>query len=68
MEQEQNMLSMFTTDPLAFSRLPAREQMQVVRDLAGIDIAKLEEAYKSSYEERRFVNRDLNVDNTVQSD
>ena len=53
------MLSVFTANPTAFSKMRPKEQVQIVKDLSGIDTAKFEEARVSLYEERKYVNREV---------
>ncbi len=43
-------------DPLAFSRMDGKKQLEVVRELAGVDTTELEKEYKAIYAERAAVN------------
>jgi hypothetical protein len=45
-----------TFDPLAFRQLDAQKQLEVVRDLAGVDTTKIEAKYAEVYRERADVN------------
>ena len=46
-------------DPLAFSRMKPTEQLKVVKELAGIDLTKLDEEKQKAYDERTQVNREM---------
>jgi hypothetical protein len=53
------LLSELTVDPLAFARKDPREQVEVVKRLAGLDTSRLEAQEASLREERTLVNREL---------
>lgn len=44
-------------DPLAFARMPAKEQAEVLRRLAGIDLADLDKRIHEAFTERTVANR-----------
>jgi len=46
-------------DPLAFSNMAPKEQIETLKNVLGIDTTTLDEAYKLAYEERRNNGRDL---------
>lgn len=45
-------------DPLAFTKHPAKQQLETLRQLVGIDFTKLNEERKGHYESRTMANRD----------
>lgn len=54
-----NLVSELTMDPLAFARKNAKEQVEVVKSLAGIDTRKVEAKAVDLFQERTLVNREL---------
>lgn len=50
-----------TFDPLEFSRMPAKEQVEVLRDLVAIDVDfdEVEAQNKADYDKRTIVNRQV---------
>jgi len=46
-------------DPLAFERLKPKEMFEQLKGLAGLDFTELDAEYRSKYDLRRDVNRDL---------
>lgn len=59
------MLSDFTIDPLAFTRLKNKEQVEFVKKIAGIDTTEIDEEYKKLYDERTFINRHVDEKKTL---
>ena len=51
------LLGALAFDPLAFSRLPAREQYIQIRDMVGLDFAGAEESNRADYAERTDANQ-----------
>lgn len=47
-------------DPLAFSRMKPRDQLETLRGLVGIDTADLDRRRKALYDERALAGRDVN--------
>jgi DNA repair exonuclease SbcCD ATPase subunit len=52
-------LSSFTIDPLYISRLKPKDQIDAIKEVAGVDTTKVEEEARSIYEERTIENREL---------
>ncbi len=48
-----------TFDPLAFLRMDAKKQWEVLRELAGLDFSDIEKEYKSVYDERARFNANV---------
>ena len=48
-------------DPLAFSRMPPRDQAETLRALVGLDFGDLDAQRAKLYDERRGVNRDVST-------
>ncbi len=46
-------------DPLAFSRMDSKKQLETLKSLVGIDFSKLDEEKKRIYDDRTLVNRDI---------
>jgi len=46
-------------DPLAYVRLPAKEQAETLRKLSGVDFSLLDAKRQKAYEERTLANRSL---------
>lgn len=46
-------------DPLAFSRMDAKRQVETLRDILGVDFTDLDNERKNAYDERTFVNREI---------
>ena len=46
-------------DPLAFIRRPAKDQLNILRDLAGLDFGDLDERREAAYAERKLANREV---------
>jgi DNA repair exonuclease SbcCD ATPase subunit len=44
-------------DPLAFSRMDAKAQVETLKALVGVDFAKLDEERRNAYDERTSINR-----------
>lgn len=53
------LLSSFTIDPLYISRLKPKQQIEVIKEIAGIDTSKVEEEAREIYDERTIENREL---------
>jgi DNA repair exonuclease SbcCD ATPase subunit len=49
--------SKISFDPLAFSRMPAKEQAELLKQLAGLDFTKLDDERKDAFDERTVVSR-----------
>jgi len=47
-------------DPLEFSNMPAAKQLEVVREMTGLDFAQHDRKREALYNQRRDVNRDAN--------
>ena len=56
-----DMYGKLTFDPLAFSRMDARKQVETLRDLAGLDFGSADAARKELFTERTIVNRELDT-------
>lgn len=54
-----SLINEFTVDPLEFARKPVKEQVEIIKDIAGISTDKLEEQQKEYAEERLYVKRQL---------
>lgn len=52
-------LSSFTIDPLYISRLKPKNQIEVIKEIAGIDTTEVEEEAKELYDKRTIENREL---------
>ncbi len=48
-----------TFDPLAFSRMPPKEQVNTLKSLVGLDFSELDERRQELYDERTLVNREV---------
>lgn len=46
-------------DPLAFSRLPAKEQAQMLRDVIGLDTTGIDDERRKVYDRRTEINSDV---------
>ena len=53
------LLSEFTVNPLTFAKRAPKDQIEIVKQLGGIDTTELDEAYQVAYEERTVVNREV---------
>ncbi|MCR4294647.1 MAG: AAA family ATPase, partial [Elusimicrobia bacterium] len=53
------LVGILSFDPLAFARLPAKEQAETLRKLAGLDFAAQDGQRRTLYEQRTEVNRDV---------
>jgi DNA repair exonuclease SbcCD ATPase subunit len=53
------MVGALSFDPLAFSRMKAKEQEESLRELLGIDTSALDAAREEAYAERTLINRDV---------
>jgi hypothetical protein len=53
------MLSDFTIDPLAFTRLKNKEQVEFVKKIAGINTTALDEKRQALFDERTYINRNV---------
>lgn len=54
-----HLISEFTVDPLSFQRKSAREQIDLLKRLGGIDTTKIEEKYEDVKSKRTNTNRDI---------
>lgn len=61
------LLSEFTIDPLSFSRLKPKEQIETVKKLAKIDTTELESEHQKLYDERTYINRIVKEQETLLS-
>jgi hypothetical protein len=50
-----------TLDPLAFSRMPSRQQLETLKGLVGLDFTELDEDRAAAYSERTIVNRSVSA-------
>lgn len=48
-----------TFDPLAFSRMPPKEQVNTLKSLVGLDFSELDANRQALYDERTLVNREV---------
>lgn len=46
-------------DPLAFTREKSAKQLEILRELAGIDTSAIDTEYQTAFDERTGINRDL---------
>ena len=46
-------------DPLAFLTMEPEKQLTIIKELAGVDLSKLDEEKKKIYEERVLINREI---------
>lgn len=55
------LIGAITFDPLEFSRMPAKEQVKVLRETAQLDVdfEAVDAANKEDYDERTFINREV---------
>jgi len=53
------LLSEFTANPLAFAKKQPKEQIEIVKQLGGINTDKIEAAYDATFQERTIENREL---------
>ncbi len=53
------LLSEFTVNPLAFAKRAPKEQIEIVKQLGGINTDKIEQAHEATYQERTIVNREV---------
>lgn len=53
------LIGQISFDPLAFTREKSARQLEILRQLAGVDTSKLDADYKTAFDERTNVNRDL---------
>ncbi len=53
------LLSEFTVNPLTFAKRAPKDQIEIVKQLGGIDTTEIEEAYQVAYEDRTMVNREV---------
>lgn len=49
----------FTIDPLAFTRLKNKEQIDFVKRIAGIDTTEIEAKYDALFNERAYINKQV---------
>jgi DNA repair exonuclease SbcCD ATPase subunit len=54
----QKLYGKLSFDPLAFTRMDPKKQLQTLRDLLGLDFADLDARRRKAFEERTDVNRD----------
>jgi chromosome segregation ATPase len=54
-----DLIGRLSFDPLAFSRLPAKEQAETLRKLAGVDFTLLDGKRRAAYDGRTEANRQL---------
>ena len=54
-----SLLGKFTFDPLEFAGMPARQQLDVLKGLVGVDVASIEQNRQAAYSERTLVNREV---------
>lgn len=52
------LFSAVSFDPLAFTRMPSKEQLAFLQNLVGLDFSGVDAAAKQLYDERTAVNRD----------
>lgn len=52
-----SLLSEFTVDPLSFAQKNPRQQIEIVKQLSGIDTDPIEQKRSELYQERTYVNR-----------
>jgi len=52
-------VSRLTFDPLEFIRMDKVKQVEIIREMAGIDFTELDGKYQGLYDERKDLNRDL---------
>lgn len=52
-------LGAISLDPLAFTRMSAKEQAESLKELLGVDTSDIEQERKALYEERTLIGRDL---------
>lgn len=53
------MLGELSFDPLSFSRMKPKEQLEALRKIAGIDTASLDQERKFAYDQRTEINREI---------
>lgn len=58
-EHLDSLISEFTVDPVSFSREPAKKQIEIVKQLGGINTTKIEEERDQSFTDRTIVNREV---------
>ncbi len=54
-----DLLSEFTVDPVSFSMKPPKQQIDIMKQLGGIDTTELETERDNAYQERTIVNREV---------
>ena len=55
-------------DPLEFSRMPAKKQAEVLREIAGLDFSGIEAERATAFAQRTDVNRDLKKSQAIQDE
>lgn len=53
------LIGRFTFDPLAFTRLDPRKQLELLKGLVGLDFTDIDAARKRAYDERTAINREV---------
>jgi len=48
-----------TFDPLSFSRMKEKEQLELLKKLVGLDFSDLDKTMYEKYEQRTFINREI---------
>lgn len=62
------LLSEFTVNPLAFAKRLPKEQIEIVKELGGINTDKIEKAHDATFQDRTIENRELKrLDSLVKS-
>ena len=54
-----NLMAHLSFDPVAFSRMPSRDQADQLRDLVGLDLSDLDEEHAVLYEDRTVAGREV---------
>lgn len=54
-----NLMAHLSFDPVAFSRMPSRDQADQLRDLVGLDLSDLDEEHAVLYEDRTDAGREV---------
>jgi len=54
-----DLMGRLSFDPLEFSRMKPREQLETLKEITGVDFSELNEERQDAYDERTVVNREL---------
>jgi len=59
------LLSDFTIDPLAFTRMTKKEQYELIKQITGVDTKEIDAQIKNNYDLRTLANRSYKEAKTV---